>query len=238
MPLVYFDSSALVKLLTEEEGSDLAAELWDGCDAALASRLAYPEVRAALAASARNHDLDDGDLAAAERAFEEYWAASRPVELTAAVERHAGLLAGLARAAGRGRRPPRQRPGYRRPRAHRRGLGPAPARWRSCGWPARCPGAARRLDPRHDLRPQRAISCPAGWCEAVQRTACARAVLPRGPQFPHKSADECEESPLASLASSSILACLPEGLRAIDIAERRAGRLWRLAWLAGVRQYH
>ena len=94
MPLVYFDSSALVKLLTEEEGSDLAAELWDGCDAALASRLAYPEVRAALAASARNHDLDNGDLAAAEQAFDEYWAATRPVELTAAVERHAGLIAG------------------------------------------------------------------------------------------------------------------------------------------------
>ena len=95
MPLVYFDSSALVKLLTEEEGSDLAAELWDGCDAALASRLAYPEVRAALAASARNHDLDNGDLADAEQAFDEYWAATRPVELTAAVERHAGLLAGV-----------------------------------------------------------------------------------------------------------------------------------------------
>ena len=43
MPLVYFDSSALVKLLTEEPGSDLAAELWDGCDAAVASRLAYPK---------------------------------------------------------------------------------------------------------------------------------------------------------------------------------------------------
>ena len=81
MPLVYFDSSALVKLLAEEEGSDLAADLWDGCDAA-------------LAASARNHDLDNGDLAAAEQAFDEYWAATRPVELTAAVERHAGLLAG------------------------------------------------------------------------------------------------------------------------------------------------
>ena len=36
MPLVYFDSSALVKLVVAEEGSDLAAELWDSCDAALA----------------------------------------------------------------------------------------------------------------------------------------------------------------------------------------------------------
>jgi predicted nucleic acid-binding protein len=93
--LVYFDSSALVKLVVEEPGSELVAQLWDGCDAALASRLAYPEVRAALAAAARNHDLSDDDLRAAERAWEEFWAATRPVELTPAVERHSGELAGL-----------------------------------------------------------------------------------------------------------------------------------------------
>jgi predicted nucleic acid-binding protein len=93
MALVYFDSSALVKLVVQETGSDLAAELWDGCDAALASRLAYPEVRAALAAAGRNHDLSDDDLDTAEEAWEQFWAAVRPVELTEAVERHAGQLA-------------------------------------------------------------------------------------------------------------------------------------------------
>jgi predicted nucleic acid-binding protein len=93
MALVYFDSSALVKLVVDEEGSDLAAELWDGCDSALASRLAYPEVRAALAAACRHHDLSEADLEVTERAWEPYWAAVRPVELTAAVERHAGTLA-------------------------------------------------------------------------------------------------------------------------------------------------
>jgi predicted nucleic acid-binding protein len=91
--LVYFDSSALVKLVVEETGSDLVAELWDNCDAALSSRLAYPEVCAALAASARNHDLDGDDLLAADRAWEAFWAATRPVELTPAVERQAGRLA-------------------------------------------------------------------------------------------------------------------------------------------------
>jgi uncharacterized protein len=91
--LIYFDSSALVKLLAEEAGSDLAAELWDGCDAALASRLTYPEVRAALAAAARNHDITGAELDAAERDWDGYWAAVRPVELTAAVERRAGDLA-------------------------------------------------------------------------------------------------------------------------------------------------
>jgi uncharacterized protein len=93
MALVYFDSSALVKLVVEETGTELVAELWDGCDAALASRLAYPEVRAALAAAARNHDLDNGKLTAAEGAWEEYWHAVRAVELTPAVAQHAGDLA-------------------------------------------------------------------------------------------------------------------------------------------------
>lgn len=95
MPLVYFDSSAFVKLVVEEAGSDLVADMWDGCDAALSSRLAYPEVRAALAAAGRNHDLDDEDLTAAEDAWAEYWSATRPVELTAEVEQQAGHLARL-----------------------------------------------------------------------------------------------------------------------------------------------
>jgi predicted nucleic acid-binding protein len=92
VPLVYFDSSALMKLLTEEPGSDLAAELWDGCDAAVASRLAYPEVCAALAAADRNHDLTEYELNAAGQTWREYWAVVRPVELTTAVEQHAGRL--------------------------------------------------------------------------------------------------------------------------------------------------
>ena len=93
MPLVYFDASAFVKLLTTETGSSLAAALWDGCDAALSTRLAYPEVRAALTAAARKHYLTESELAEAERDWEDFWAATRPVELTAAVEQHAGRLA-------------------------------------------------------------------------------------------------------------------------------------------------
>ena len=93
MSLVYFDSSALVKLVVEEEGSDVASALWDGCDAAVASRLAHPEVCAALAAGHRNHELDAEGFAAAARDWAEFWAAVRPVELTREVERHAGELA-------------------------------------------------------------------------------------------------------------------------------------------------
>jgi predicted nucleic acid-binding protein len=93
MALVYFDSSALVKLLLDEPGTPLVAELWDACDGALSSRLAYPEVRAALAAAARNHVLDADELQEAEQAWEGYWAAARKVELTPDVEQRAGRLA-------------------------------------------------------------------------------------------------------------------------------------------------
>ena len=47
----------MVKMLAGQARSGLATQLRDGCDTAVASRLAYPEVRAALAAG-RNHDLD------------------------------------------------------------------------------------------------------------------------------------------------------------------------------------
>lgn len=90
---MYFDASAFVKLLVEEPGTELAVALWDGCDAAMSSRLAYPEVRAALAAAHRSHDLDRTGLAQAEESWEEFWGATRPVELTLAVGRHAGELA-------------------------------------------------------------------------------------------------------------------------------------------------
>ena len=70
MAIVYFDSSAFVKLVVEEEGSDLAAARWDGCDATVSSRLAYPEVRAALAAAGRAHRLDPDARRQAEVAWQ------------------------------------------------------------------------------------------------------------------------------------------------------------------------
>lgn len=89
---MYFDSGAFVKLLVEEDGSDIAAALWDGCDAVVASRLAYPEVRAALAAAGRGRRLDQSGQREAEVAWDAYWSAVRPVELTDAVATSAGRL--------------------------------------------------------------------------------------------------------------------------------------------------
>ncbi len=93
MAVAYFDSSALVKLILDETGSDLAAQLWNGCDAALSSRLAYPEVCAALAAAQRNHVLTASEARKASADWELFWGSMRPVELTADVERTSGELA-------------------------------------------------------------------------------------------------------------------------------------------------
>ena len=100
MAIVYFDSSALVKLVLDETGSDLAAELWNACDAALSSRLAYPEVCAALAAAGRSHDLAESESSAAADEWEIFWESMRPIELSADVERVAGELAALHRLRG------------------------------------------------------------------------------------------------------------------------------------------
>ena len=52
-----------------------------------------PEHRAAPAAACRNHTLDANGLEAALQIWEEFWSATRPVELRPEVERHAGELA-------------------------------------------------------------------------------------------------------------------------------------------------
>ena len=92
MSVIYFDASALVKLLVDEDGTDLAVELWDTCDAAVSSRLSYPEVCAALAAAARAGRIAPRARGALEREWETYWAAVRSIELTDRVARAAGEL--------------------------------------------------------------------------------------------------------------------------------------------------
>lgn len=75
-----------------EAGSDLANEVWDGCDAAVSSRLAYPEVRAALATAERNKTITSRECDEAEAAWELHWGAVRLIELNAEVASNAGRL--------------------------------------------------------------------------------------------------------------------------------------------------
>lgn len=93
MAVVCFDSSAFVKLIVEETGSDIAARLWDEADVVAASRLAFPEVGAALAAARRAARLDVAAERRAHRDWEEFWSATRVVEVTVAVADSAARLA-------------------------------------------------------------------------------------------------------------------------------------------------
>ncbi|MHB8467123.1 MAG: type II toxin-antitoxin system VapC family toxin [Acidimicrobiales bacterium] len=100
MTVLYFDSSAFVKLLVNEEGSDLASDVWDGNDVVLSSRLAYPEVRSALASASRTGRFELAALRDVNLEWESYWRETRPIELTARVARHAGALAQAYRLSG------------------------------------------------------------------------------------------------------------------------------------------
>lgn len=98
--LVCFDSSALVKLLVDEQGSDLVARLWDDADALVASRLVVAEVAAALHAAHRRGRLDDTALGLALSAWDRYLPALRIVELTASLARAAAELTSAHSLAG------------------------------------------------------------------------------------------------------------------------------------------
>jgi predicted nucleic acid-binding protein len=101
MPVLYFDASALVKLLVDEQGSDTAAALWDAADLVACSPLGHVEVQAALAAAHRAGRLSAEDHRTQVSSWTEgYWPAVAQVPLTAPTADRAGEVA--TRAALRG----------------------------------------------------------------------------------------------------------------------------------------
>jgi predicted nucleic acid-binding protein len=69
--ILYYDTSALVKLLIPEEGSELAERLWSGSHPVVSSILAYPEGRSALASAHRSGRLSQAAYKMSLQAFEE-----------------------------------------------------------------------------------------------------------------------------------------------------------------------
>lgn len=66
----FFDTSALLKLVVDEDGSDLAEAIWQLARRRTCSALAYPEGRAALAAAHRGGRLDETELRQAVASFD------------------------------------------------------------------------------------------------------------------------------------------------------------------------
>ena len=91
--IVYFDTSALIKLVFDEPGSDVAGELWDRAEAVASSQLIYPEARAAAAAAQRGGRIDTRTLRAAVRTIDELCRELDVIGLDHALGRTAGELA-------------------------------------------------------------------------------------------------------------------------------------------------
>jgi len=91
--IAYFDTSALVKLVIDEEGHEQARALWVAARRVACGRLGYPEGRAALAGAARAGRLDADELRAAAESFDRRWETLRIVELAPRLAARAGALA-------------------------------------------------------------------------------------------------------------------------------------------------
>jgi hypothetical protein len=91
--IAYFDTSAVVPLLVEEEGSTRASLLWDKAERVVAVRLIFAEGRAALAAAGRTGGLTRSALRMATRGLEQLHVQMDIVEVSDTVVRRAGELA-------------------------------------------------------------------------------------------------------------------------------------------------
>ncbi len=89
----YLDTSSLVKLYVEEEGSALIRELVDRAELVATSVVAYAEARAALARQRREGGLTSAGYDRARNDFKRDWPRYLTIEVSEAVYRSAGDLA-------------------------------------------------------------------------------------------------------------------------------------------------
>jgi len=91
--ILYLDTSSLVKVYISEAGSDEVRALVQRAAIVTTSRIAYPEMRAALARRRRERALKPRDFTDAKQAFEADWPRYVTVGVTSAICREAGDLA-------------------------------------------------------------------------------------------------------------------------------------------------
>jgi len=93
--IVYLDSSALVKLVLDEAGSDVARDLWKLAAKRVSSQVVYPEARAALAAARRSGRIDDRQLTLAVQSVDDASQALDLLDIDSEVSERAGEMAEL-----------------------------------------------------------------------------------------------------------------------------------------------
>lgn len=90
---LFLDTTAIIKLIVDESGSDIAAETWDAAEDVSACLLAYPESCAALAAARRGRRLTPARYGQAKVSFEQLWKTIFVVGVDEDAARRAGDLA-------------------------------------------------------------------------------------------------------------------------------------------------
>jgi predicted nucleic acid-binding protein len=71
--IAFLDTSAIVPLLIDEEGSDLCRRIWAESDAVVCTQLAYVEAAAALAQAQRLGRMTDGEHAHGLERLDRLW---------------------------------------------------------------------------------------------------------------------------------------------------------------------
>ena len=91
---VFFDTSALVKLiLSEEEGAPFARKLADESSVLYTSWLTYPEAISALSGAKRNGRVNEAGLRLGMDLFHAIWPEFHLIDFTEGIAEHAGDLA-------------------------------------------------------------------------------------------------------------------------------------------------
>lgn len=80
--ILYLDTSAIVKLYVDEDGSPLVRSAVQAAEVVATSRVAYAETRAALAAASRQGRIAEAERAVAAAAFRADWRSFCVVHVT------------------------------------------------------------------------------------------------------------------------------------------------------------
>ncbi len=91
--IAYFDTSAAVKLVVSEPGSNEAVRIWLSAQSVTSSVVMYPEARAAMQRAVRERRLTDLQLRLAVVGFERLWSQLAPIAVLPPLARRAGSLA-------------------------------------------------------------------------------------------------------------------------------------------------
>ncbi len=91
--ILYLDTSALVKLYIEEEGTDEVQRAVEDAESVAASAVAYPEARSAFARLERDGHLSPGEHRAIVAELDGEWPSYEVVDVTRDVAGIAGALA-------------------------------------------------------------------------------------------------------------------------------------------------